>query len=82
MKSLSLFTALLPLLASVQVLAVPNPEPKPGPLLAELEDDWTYLTKRSEDGKEERATLATVYSSCINSKQVALTFDDGPYVYL
>lgn len=29
----------------------------------------------------ERVTLATVYSSCKNSKQVALTFDDGPWVY-
>ena len=25
--------------------------------------------------------LATVYSSCKNNKQVALTFDDGPWVY-
>lgn len=30
---------------------------------------------------EERVALATVYSSCKNSKEVALTFDDGPYVY-
>lgn len=29
-----------------------------------------------------RATLASVYSSCTKPKTVALTFDDGPYVYL
>ena len=29
-----------------------------------------------------RATLATVYSSCVNPKQAALTFDDGPYLWL
>lgn len=35
----------------------------------------------AEGHNEERVALATVYSSCKNSKQVALTFDDGPYVY-
>ena len=25
--------------------------------------------------------LATVYSSCINDRQIAITFDDGPYDY-
>jgi peptidoglycan/xylan/chitin deacetylase (PgdA/CDA1 family) len=30
----------------------------------------------------EKRALAKVYSSCVNSKQVALTFDDGPYVYM
>jgi len=34
-----------------------------------------------EGGEEPRAALATVYSNCKNSKQVALTFDDGPWVY-
>lgn len=29
-----------------------------------------------------RATLATVYSACTVPKTVALTFDDGPYLYL
>jgi peptidoglycan/xylan/chitin deacetylase (PgdA/CDA1 family) len=29
-----------------------------------------------------RDNLATVYSSCKNPNQVALTFDDGPYLYL
>jgi len=29
-----------------------------------------------------RATLATVYSSCLKHKQAALTFDDGPYLWL
>ncbi|KAF9517398.1 carbohydrate esterase family 4 protein [Hydnum rufescens UP504] len=29
-----------------------------------------------------RASLATVYSSCVNNKQAALTFDDGPYLWL
>jgi len=28
-----------------------------------------------------RAPLATVYYSCKNNRQVALTFDDGPFVY-
>lgn len=36
---------------------------------------------RAEAQNEERVPLATVYSSCKNNKQVALTFDDGPYVY-
>jgi peptidoglycan/xylan/chitin deacetylase (PgdA/CDA1 family) len=31
---------------------------------------------------ERRAPLATVYSSCKLSKNVALTFDDGPYIHL
>lgn len=30
---------------------------------------------------EKRAPLATVYTSCKGSKNVALTFDDGPYIY-
>ncbi|KAF9517403.1 carbohydrate esterase family 4 protein [Hydnum rufescens UP504] len=29
-----------------------------------------------------RASLATVYSSCVNDKQAALTFDDGPWQWL
>jgi peptidoglycan/xylan/chitin deacetylase (PgdA/CDA1 family) len=29
----------------------------------------------------ENAPLATVYSSCKNNRQVALTFDDGPFTY-
>jgi len=30
---------------------------------------------------DERATLATVYTTCVTANQVALTFDDGPYIY-
>jgi hypothetical protein len=29
-----------------------------------------------------RAELATVYTKCTGNKQAALTFDDGPYVWL
>jgi len=36
----------------------------------------------STDQLEPRAALATIYSSCKNNKQAALTFDDGPYVWL
>ena len=36
----------------------------------------------STDELEPRAALATVYYSCKNNKQAALTFDDGPYVWL
>jgi len=34
-----------------------------------------------EGENELRVPLAAVYSSCKNNKQVALTFDDGPWVY-
>jgi len=34
-----------------------------------------------EQVNEPRVPLAAVYSSCKNNKQVALTFDDGPWVY-
>ncbi|KAF9552564.1 carbohydrate esterase family 4 protein [Agrocybe pediades] len=30
---------------------------------------------------EKRQTLARVVSSCVNANEVALTFDDGPYIY-
>ncbi|KAG8922972.1 hypothetical protein FRC01_013380, partial [Tulasnella sp. 417] len=29
----------------------------------------------------ERAPLATVYSKCTTANTVAITFDDGPYIY-
>jgi peptidoglycan/xylan/chitin deacetylase (PgdA/CDA1 family) len=32
--------------------------------------------------KRQNASLATVYSSCTEAGSVALTFDDGPYIYL
>ncbi|KAF8335844.1 uncharacterized protein EI90DRAFT_3014456 [Cantharellus anzutake] len=39
------------------------------------------LNERELKEFQERAPLATIYSSCKNNKQVALTFDDGPYIY-
>jgi len=37
--------------------------------------------KGVEGQSEARNPLATVYNSCINDGQVAITFDDGPYYY-
>jgi len=38
-------------------------------------------SKGVEGRIEARNPLATVYNSCVNDKQVAITFDDGPYDY-
>ena len=35
-----------------------------------------------ESELEPRVPLATVYSSCINPGQAAITLDDGPYIWL
>ena len=57
-------------LASVSVvLAAPKPEPAPSPA---AEPEFELISRQG---------LAAVYSSCTTPNTVALTFDDGPYIY-
>ncbi|KAF8317960.1 carbohydrate esterase family 4 protein [Clavulina sp. PMI_390] len=45
-----------------------------------LASPLSNITDRAE--LDERVTLASVYTTCVSSNHVALTFDDGPYIYL
>lgn len=51
------------------------------PLVARASPVLGEVQHEAAAENEERVALATVYSSCKNNKQVALTFDDGPWVY-
>jgi peptidoglycan/xylan/chitin deacetylase (PgdA/CDA1 family) len=56
----------LTLLATLALAALAHPKPSP--------TERALHPRASPDAK--------VYSSCKNSNQIALTFDDGPYIYL
>ncbi|KDQ57934.1 carbohydrate esterase family 4 protein [Jaapia argillacea MUCL 33604] len=64
-------TAIISLIALVNAAALPEPVPEAA-ANPEAAPAIELLEKRA---------LATVYTKCKNSNQVALTFDDGPYIY-
>lgn len=67
MKAFTKFSALSAIfLAVAPSLALPTSD-----------DDATNAA-----GLERSSPLATVYTTCVNANHVALTFDDGPYIYL
>lgn len=69
-----MFSKLVLALASVGVaVATPAPVPAPAPNpTPKAEPEFELIARQG---------LATVYSSCTEPNTVALTFDDGPYIY-